>query len=385
MIQKREKRITISSLVGGLPRLPTKLEENPQEVDYNFFKTLSPFEIIDPKCLIGLEIEVENVKDTKKAVAPHFWIQKEDHSLRNNGAEFITPPLRAKYLYTALHYLYEDILPNETDFSERTSVHVHVNVRNLTSEELNTFILLYMIFERVFFSFADKKRYQNIFCVPVLETKLLNNFFQNINFTLPAIPWQKYTGLNLLPILDKGTVEFRHFPGTNDYNKIYLWVNILIALRISSRAIFNTKNLLEEVLKLNTTSEYDIFIKKVFFDHPIICKTILSIPDLHTNLSYCISKIKEFIFPENRKFHTEVVKDSNFIDNLYNQYTKIYNLKLKSSNSNKVEILQRDLRTRLNQAVPDLGRLEIGRVWDDLEETRNIPTQQNLPEQEPEF
>lgn len=336
MTIKENQRITISTLNKELRRLPGKNYEDSVEREHKKFNFLHPFLISDPKCFIGIEVEAENIQ-TLKNNFPTFWMEKEDHSLRNNGLEFVTYPLRAKYLYTALRLLYEDVLPDDVSFSERTSVHVHVNVRNLTVDELTSFVLLYLIFERVLFSFAGNHRYQNIFCVPVLETTLLDNFFNNIKFDALRIPWQKYTGLNLLPILDKGTIEFRQFPGTKDYHKIYLWVEMLISLRLASRSIFTPTKLLEIIKNLNTTSEYDFFIKEVFLGNPIILNTIFKLPDVHKNLSNCISTLKEFLFFEKETFSSVLKNNPSLYEDLTSTYKKVYNI---SEHTKKIETLK---------------------------------------------
>lgn len=360
MTKKETPRITISTINKELVRLPGKDFEDSVEKEFKRLDFSHPFLISDPKCFVGIEVEAENIKHV--TTSPIFWMEKEDNSLRNNGIEFVTFPIRAKYLYTALKLLYENSLPKDVSFSERTSVHVHINVRNLTVDELTSFVILYLIFERVLFSFAGNNRYQNIFCVPVLETTLLENFFNNVKFDTLRIPWQKYTGLNLLPILDKGTIEFRQFPGTKDYNKIYLWVEILITLRLASRSIFTPTKLLNLIKNLNTTSEYDLFIKEAFLGNPIILDALSKLPNVHRDLSNCISTLKEFLIFEKETFSSVLKNNPSLYEDLAANYNQVYNIsknpQSKSSflgNNLTVEVFQELLRNDLNanqRAVP---------------------------------
>ena len=47
----------------------------------------------------------------------------EDGSLRNNGREFITPPIRAWRVEHALVQLFTNELNSDIEFSERTAMH----------------------------------------------------------------------------------------------------------------------------------------------------------------------------------------------------------------------------------------------------------------------
>src|SRR5215213_1967548 len=149
---------------------------------------INPVQIVVPKGLdyvgsvsirsehaIGIEVEVENVVDVARIPKGSVWTSKTDGSLRNAGMEFITMPIPASYAPAVLNQLMTQVLNQHCSFSPRTSVHVHLNVQDLELHQALDYVLLYSIFEKLFYKFAGRGRIRNIFCVPITETDLLVN------------------------------------------------------------------------------------------------------------------------------------------------------------------------------------------------------------------
>lgn len=177
--------------------------------------------------LIGLEIEVEQAIMTG-APLEKVWTITNDGSLRNNGAEFVSRPIRASAAPSALVNLMEEVLDrNHAAFTMRTSIHVHMNVLDMTLEQYQAVVLLYSVFEPLFYQYAGRGRWKNIYCVPITETTLLNGFVRRQLRT----QWLKYTGLNLRRVGDLGTIEFRHLAGTEDVARICNWINLITTLK----------------------------------------------------------------------------------------------------------------------------------------------------------
>lgn len=78
-----------------------------------------------------------------------------------------------------------------------------MNIRTLTVEQLEALIITYLVFEKALFTFVGNNRYSNIFCVPIVETDIGENLLPLITDKHPQVAWQKYTALNLLPIMQK--------------------------------------------------------------------------------------------------------------------------------------------------------------------------------------
>ena len=179
--------------------------------------------------LTGIEVEVENLTDRVITINNQIWTATDDGSLRNHGREFITRPSSPKQVETAINNLFDN-LPKDVHFSPRTSIHVHLNCRELTLKQIYNIVILYQCFEDLLYDFAGKERKKSIFCVPIGNTQYYNGFksvcFQGDVYRY----WSKYTGLNVKPINEYGTIEFRHLRGTKDKSTIFTWLHLLYRL-----------------------------------------------------------------------------------------------------------------------------------------------------------
>lgn len=226
----------------------------------------NPMDIVDKHTLLGIEIEVENMQQLVEDPV-YYWEKKHDGSLRNHGLEFTSIPLRTEQVEHALNYYTQLVTKyNTPDYSPRTSVHVHMNVRDMTEKEVINFVLLYCLFEKHFFHIAGTKRESSIFCVPLyktLATYKLSNIFKHIT------SWHKYNALNLGTVLGThqlpkyGTIEFRHLYGTGDKRIIINWINNILLLKQAAKK-WDTLELLQTIKNLNTTSEYVQMYQDIF-------------------------------------------------------------------------------------------------------------------------
>lgn len=218
----------------------------------------------DPILLYGVELEIEHCEQYDNWRVAGITAT-EDGSLRNFGKEFITVPMSYSNLAFCLNTFFTKAKLTEENYSERTSVHIHANVQDLTMPQVGTICLLYTVFEPLFYAFAGGDRDKNIFCVPWSETSLSQNYITNfVDGGLNSVKrWQKYTGLNILPVFKQGTLEFRHLPGTNDLQRILTWCRIIARLWQWARNndFYETR---EQICSLNTNSHYGQFFEKVF-------------------------------------------------------------------------------------------------------------------------
>lgn len=214
---------------------------------------------------IGIEVEVEQVVLFDEPLKA--WDIKNDGSLRNDGKEFVTEyGMRVWQSFGAIDDLYSrmeairKINKALFAFGERTSIHVHFDVRQLSPQEIKSLLVVYTLFEDALFRVAGEHRKHNIFCVPlryVAISRLGTSVIRCIQ------QWQKYSALNFTRARDLGTVEFRHMEGTPDRNRVKLWVLLLAHLMNYCKST-PYKHLEEEVKKLKYLSHYDIFKEKVF-------------------------------------------------------------------------------------------------------------------------
>lgn len=214
--------------------------------------------LVLPTRLVGIEIEMENYPNFP---APHdplannikeYWSIKTDGSLRNRGKEFVSTPLLGEDILSAIKVLDGTVRKYNVEgksctFGVRTSVHIHVDVRDLTIKELRSVILMYIILERFIYTSVFPLRESNVFCNPLysLDDKVFpmkdivklcavhpdsgpatpSAAFARI---LQSIP--RYLGFNLQAITKFSTIEFRHCVGTTSPHILINWINIILGI-----------------------------------------------------------------------------------------------------------------------------------------------------------
>jgi len=88
--------------------------------------------------IAGVELEIEDTLGVAGGL-PGGWHSEEDGSLRNYGMEFISPPLAADSLIAHFQHIHAKLSTKtgkQEHFSDRTSIHVHVNCLDLTQEQV---------------------------------------------------------------------------------------------------------------------------------------------------------------------------------------------------------------------------------------------------------
>lgn len=213
--------------------------------------------------VIGIEVEVENhqlLRNPESGV----WHMDNDGSLRNNGVEWISLPIPARWAPHALYELLITDLSQECCFSPRTSIHVHVNAQDLQPEQVIDATLLYAVVEPLLYRFTGRGRDKNIYCVPLYDTDLMN-YISSRGLDVAMERWSKYTGLNLLPLREHGTMEFRHMHGTFDHQKISVWIRLLTKI-IDYAAAGRTKEVRRTVLSMDRHFDYFSLFQEIFGD-----------------------------------------------------------------------------------------------------------------------
>lgn len=251
----------------------------------SFAKFEPTFSFCDNNTNVGIEIEVERVGNNSGVLESdnkmcYLWNNVEDGSLRNNGREFVSIPVKGSNIEFALTTLNSFLTKSKTtanhEFTDRTSVHVHVDFSTLAPEDLQSFMAVYIAVEPLLYAFVGGDRSENIFAVPLNETNMHDELLKALfepkiaNSTLDTVcrHWTKYTGINLVPVRTYNTVEFRHMVGTCNVRHLCNWINAILQLRL-----YAIKNNLETVLRrltdMNTVSDYGAFINEVFYydDH----------------------------------------------------------------------------------------------------------------------
>jgi len=231
--------------------------------------------ILPEEAYFGVEYEIESVLVNQCPPNKFGFVSEEDNSLRNGGREFKTGPLTFEKSIEAFKWLHSTIKYVSGAFSERTSIHVHVNVGNFSPQEAKFLVLTYALLEPFFFSFVGEKRKSSIYCVPLNYTTLPSIYCKA--FSEIADSWHKYTAFNILPVKSFGTVEFRHLEGTNDLNRFTTWLTAIKALhdliyveKFNPLEILNNKDdiitLAKTTLPEFTKPFTDLQIKEMMYD-----------------------------------------------------------------------------------------------------------------------
>lgn len=223
-----------------------------------------------PNLLYGVELEIENASFDWEIAGIRAT---EDGSLRNRGVEFITMPMTLPVMMGRLNDFFEHIAEDGFDpgsnehYSDRTSIHVHTNCLDLTIEQVTSILLLYQVVESLLFKFIGHDRDKNIFCVPWSQTTTSYNTLDNLPQYIKhaSIERNKYTALNLTPLKDIGTIEWRHMAGECDLERIETWLTLIGHFyRIATSN--NLVDIKRRLLELNTTSHYDLLLSWLFQD-----------------------------------------------------------------------------------------------------------------------
>lgn len=264
-----------------------------------------PVEQVDSNIEIGIEVEVENHELLKQPKA--VWAHKGDGSLRNNGIEWITHPIAAHWAPQALNDLLGSSLSNNCCFSPRTSIHVHFNMQDSDSAQVIDITLLYTALEPLFYKFTGRGRIKNIYCVPLMDTTLITGMNQGNLGNIIEL-WSKYTGLNLLPIRNLGTIEARHMHGTFDHRKVIIWIRIWTKL-IEYCLKMGTGNIRKLLLDLNEATDYQQLLTDIFGNDAMQLKY-----ESWNDLKRSVNVVKRaFLIPTNiHVLWKEVSKTSNY-------------------------------------------------------------------------
>jgi hypothetical protein len=195
---------------------------------------------------VGLEIEMEAVSQSVTQGLRN-WRQVSEQSV--DGWEIVLrEPKCENQLYLAIEELrtISGNIDEVRTFTERTSNHVHIDVRDMTYIQLMNFLTLAVMFEPVLYKYVAPHRSSNHFCWSFLDCQNLITRITKVNkvylegnpdavreemtrqFSTNAT---KYSGINLSSIPNYGSLEFRMHEGTINTNAITRWINILLSIK----------------------------------------------------------------------------------------------------------------------------------------------------------
>ena len=250
---------------------------------------------------IGIEIEVEGNKFKKESV-PSPWAYHKDNSLRgHDNAEYVLiNPIKFTEVKGALDSLwgmfseYGSVL----DESNRTSVHVHLNMQSFHLNRLCSFLALFYAIEELLTEWCGDHRVGNLFCLrakdaPAVISKIkafiANDGVSNLNDGL------HYSNANAAALVKFGSMEIRSLRGVNDPQTILDWVEVLERLYTLSDDFKDPRTICDEFsgngpfefLKMVLGPKYSTVVDAIDFDQQKIMQSLYDGIRLAQDLCYC--------------------------------------------------------------------------------------------------
>jgi hypothetical protein len=214
----------------------------------------------------GIEIEVEG---TEKIVDDPRWKSDRDGSLRGANREYILHrPIPREDVRDALSCLAAELEYEPIDFSFRTSVHVHVNVQELTYVQLLNMIYTYLLIEEPLMTYCGKERKGNRFCLRLQDAEgMLETFtmlFKGQENALGLIPRDmvRYAAINIESVIKYGSLEFRAMRGNLDVEYITTWTEALYRIREFAKHVENPA----QIYELFASEDPKSFLKRILGD-----------------------------------------------------------------------------------------------------------------------
>lgn len=227
--------------------------------------------------LLGLEFEYEGVRDARlpNTYPLDLFSTHDDDSLKNYGKEFVfTEPLFGADVEHAVRALCDVAKERRWVSSRRAGIHVHVDVRDLTREQVIGLILLYSLVEPALYRWVGDQRDKSIYCMPLYETdgaaELVAGLLRQCqggsgdSIMLSANHIPRYGGMNLNALAKFGSIEFRQLKSTSDSERVLLWIQLLLKLKYAVRDQFPMSN--HAIIEIAERTGPDGFLRLIFGD-----------------------------------------------------------------------------------------------------------------------
>ena len=266
------------------------------------------FEILGQPLLanrdVGIEIECEG--ENLKVWESPYWKIEDDGSLRGvfptGRAEYVLKkPIPIKSVGKAMDDIILAQKEAKFNFSFRTSVHVHVNVQELTEKELVSMIYTYLLLEEAFMNYCGKERKGNRFCLRLQDADGILDFVNSI--VEHGLPWfvansredhMRYSAINLAALRKYGSLEFRGMRGTMDKTIITNWCNALVNVRSYAVLMQTPTKIYEEFAELGPLA----FMQKVLGDYSDVFNSPKLEREINRSFSLSIDIPHMFAFME---------------------------------------------------------------------------------------
>lgn len=168
---------------------------------------------------------------------PDGWDLKEDGSLRN-GIEAVSVPMPESVAAERLQHIYRWAAACGYGTTVRCGMHIHVNMGGRTPDALRDVLYTYALAEPYLFGVAGESREENIYCVPWYTDPVQYNAGRRTvrrmlagegptSHIMQGFGANKYSALNLLPLSNLRTIEFRHLQTPATAEDAIRWLRLV--------------------------------------------------------------------------------------------------------------------------------------------------------------
>lgn len=242
---------------------------------------------------VGLEFEAEG--QGMRIVDTDNWRTERDGSLRGiypeECAEFVlAKPIAISEVGNTMDELLKELNQAKFNFSFRTSSHVHVNVQELTEDEMLAFLYLVLIFEKPLTGFCGESRQGNRFCLRLSDADgyadTLESMFKRCKYTMQRLDGNaiRYAAVNIHSLKKYGSIEFRGMRGNLDKNVMIPWCETLVHLRDYAKKLGSPI----EVYNKYIATPIDLFAKESLGKHFELFNSADNVRDIEQSFSLTI-------------------------------------------------------------------------------------------------
>lgn len=136
-------------------------------------------------------------------------------------------------------------------WSYRSSVHVHINVSDLSIVEWWNMVFLWMLYEESFIHYSGEERQGNLFCLSAREAYgtiiMLEDYLKGKDDYIFSTK-NRYSACNFSSTSKFGSLEFRSMRGTTDADVLLPWFDSLMSLRVGALHFESPSQILEMAL-----------------------------------------------------------------------------------------------------------------------------------------
>jgi Putative amidoligase enzyme len=170
--------------------------------------------------LFGVELETYSCPNNKKIQSKTVFGSKYDGSIR--GKEYYSPPMLGDKGLEEIQNFCHAAKCRGWRVNEDCGTHVHLDVRQQTSDELKCIAIGYLLTYPSWSSLVDPRRRYNTYCAPPSLT--VHDIERVPEFGIISDQANRYQFINFAAHRKHGTIEIRGLEGTLDAKLVTNWV-----------------------------------------------------------------------------------------------------------------------------------------------------------------